>query len=79
MDQNNPRLNGIKWHERDKAYAITITINQHRDKLAPWQRIHVPQEIVDDEAALGSILAIAAKKMIKDVDGNGDEIRKTRL
>jgi hypothetical protein len=63
----------------DKAYAITITINEPRDKLARWQRIHVTPEIVEDEAVLGSLLALTAKKMIRDIEENGDEVRKNRL
>ena len=63
----------------DKAYAITITINEHRDKLARWQRIHVTAEIVEDEAVLGSLLALTAKKMIRDIEENGHEVRKKGL
>ena len=62
----------------DKAYAITITINEHRDKLARWQRIHVTPEIVEDEAVLGSLLALAAKKDDRGYRGKW-KVRKNRL
>ncbi len=63
----------------DKAYAITITINEHRDKLARSQRIHVTPEIVEDEGVSGSLLALTAKKMIRDIEENGHEVRKKGL
>ena len=37
------------------------------------------REIVEDEAVLGSLLALATKKMIRDMEENGDEVRKNRL
>jgi len=36
-------------------------------------------EIVEDEAVLGSLLALTAKKMIRDIEENGDEVRKNGL
>ena len=82
MDYNPGKIKSDTAGEsagEDKAYAITITINEHRDKLARWQRIHVTPEIVEDEAVLGSLLALTAKKMIRDIEENGDEARKNGL
>ncbi len=49
----------------DKAYAYNDHHHEHRDKLARWRRIHVTPEIVEDEAVLGSLSALPAKKMIR--------------
>jgi hypothetical protein len=61
------RGSGVK---EDKAYSITIVINEHPNKRARYHRIHVTREIVDDEASFGALLAMSAKKMINDLDQN---------